>query len=83
MVFARYRRYVFADARLKRFEGIMVDVCADFEAELRRANGEHDHAHLSVHRSPKLVISELVNSLEGVSARLLCKEHDSRARRYL
>jgi len=33
--------------------------------------GEHDHVHLLVNYLPKVAISNLVNSLKGVSSRLL------------
>ena len=45
--------------------------CADFEAELKEFNGERDHIHLLVTDPPKVRLSELVNSLKGVSSRRL------------
>ena len=45
--------------------------CADFEAELKEFNGERDHVHLLVNDPPKVRLSELVNSLKGVSSRRL------------
>jgi putative transposase len=68
---------------LSRCEEIMRDVCADFEAELKEFNGEDDHVHLLVHYPPKVQLSKLVNSLKGVSARLLRKEYEAHVRRYL
>lgn len=59
---------------LIRCEQIMRDVCADFEAELREFDGQDDHVHLLVHYPPKVALSKLVNSLKGVSARMLRKE---------
>lgn len=46
-------------------------VCADFEAELIEIDGEDDHGHLLAEYPPKVAVSNLVNSLEGVSSRLL------------
>ncbi|SNS23646.1 putative transposase [Actinacidiphila glaucinigra] len=71
------------DTMLTRCEEIMREVCADFEAELKQFNGEDDHVHLLVHYPPKVQLSKLVNSLKGVSARMLRKEHDAHVRRYL
>ena len=71
------------DAILTRCEEIMREVCTDFEAELKQFNGETGHVHLLVHYPPKVQLSKLVNSLKGVSARLLRKEYDSHIRRYL
>lgn len=68
---------------LVRCEEIMREVCADFEVELREFNGEHDHVHLLVHYPPKVALSKLVNSLKGVSARLLRKEYAPHVREYL
>ena len=36
-------------------------------------DGEHDHVHLLIEYPPKLAVSKLVNSLKGVSSRLLRK----------
>jgi REP-associated tyrosine transposase len=70
----RYRRGVFTDEILTRCQQIMRDVCADFGADLREFNGERDHVHLLVHYPPKMAVSGLVNSLKGVSARILRRE---------
>ncbi|MFF3672041.1 IS200/IS605 family transposase [Microtetraspora malaysiensis] len=79
----RYRRGAFTDEMLARCEEIMREVCADFEVELREFNGEHDHVHLLIHYPPKVALSKLVNSLKGVSARLLRKEYAEHVRTYL
>src|SRR5215469_1208652 len=72
MVFVTKRRgKVFNIAHLKQLEEICRDVCSDFEAELKEFNGEGDHVHLLVIYPPKVRLSELVNSLKGVSSRLL------------
>lgn len=52
----------------------MAEVCADFGAELVEFNGEEDHVHLLIHYPPTVQLSRLVNSLKGVSARLIRKE---------
>ncbi|MEU8976575.1 IS200/IS605 family transposase [Streptomyces monashensis] len=79
----KYRRKAVTDAMLTRCEEITREVCADSEAELKQFNGEDDHVHLLVHYPPKVQLSKLVNSLKGVSARMLRKEYDSHVRRYL
>ncbi|MFB9630361.1 IS200/IS605 family transposase [Nonomuraea helvata] len=79
----KYRRGVFTDELLRRCEEIMIEVCDSFGAELVEFNGEHDHVHLLVHYPPKVALSTLVNSLKGVSARLLRKEYSAHVRRYL
>jgi putative transposase len=68
---SRRRGKVFNITHLKRLEEICRDVCCDFEAELKEFDGERDHVHLLVIYPPKVRPSELVNSLKGVSSRLL------------
>lgn len=71
----KYRRGVFNDTILTDMRGIMRDTCKDLGATLIEFNGEDDHVHLLVEYPPKLPISTLVNSLKGVSSRLLRKRH--------
>jgi len=49
-------------------------VCEDFQSELEEFNGEGDHVHLLVNYPPTVSVSKLVNSLKGVSSRLLRKQ---------
>jgi putative transposase len=79
----RYRREPFTSAILDRYEQIMAEVGTDVSAELREFNGETDHVQLLVHYPPKVALSRLVNSLEGVSARHLCQEFPTHIRKYL
>lgn len=79
----KYRRGAFSKVMLKRCEEVMRDVCTDFGAELAEFNGESDHVHLLVTYPPTVEISKLVNSLKGVSYRILRKEFGEQLRRYL
>ena len=67
----KYRRGVFTKAILEDMRPVMASVCRDFEAELVEFDGEDDHVHLLVNYPPKVAISTLVNSLKGVSSRLI------------
>jgi putative transposase len=78
----KYRRRVFDRATLSRLQEIVETVCIDFEAQLVEFDGEDDHVHLLVHYPPKVAISKLVNSLKGVSSRLLRQEFPDLAKRY-
>lgn len=69
----RYRRRIFTKQILEELRKIFVDVCTDFEAELIGVEGEGDHMHLLVNYPPKMAVSKLVNSLKGVSSRLIRK----------
>ncbi|HAK5294254.1 TPA: transposase [Salmonella enterica] len=51
---------------------------ADFDAELVEKDGEHEYANYR----PELAISSLVNSLKGVSGRLLRRDRPDITQRY-
>jgi putative transposase len=75
LVFTTKRRgRVLTAQHLDRLQEIFERVCADFEVQLQEFNGESDHVHLLVHYPPKVRLSELVNSLKGVSSRHLKQE---------
>lgn len=78
----KYRRKVLTKATIERLNDIFEDVCNSFDAQLVEMNGEHDHVHLLVNYPPKLSLSRLVNSLKGVSSRLLRKEFPELEGRY-
>ena len=57
-------------------------VCSDFDAVLIEIDGEKDPVHLLVNYVPKTSVSRLVNSLKGVSSRILKKRHTDIRRAY-
>ena len=71
----KYRKTVFSKAVLNDMEIHFEKVCTDFEVELSEFDGEGDHVHLLVNYPPKVSVSKLVNSLKGVSSRMLRKNH--------
>ena len=71
---AKYRKKVFTKEILDDMQVIFEKVCSKFEAQLVEFDGECDHVHLLVVYPPKVAISSLVNSLKGVSSRLLRKK---------
>lgn len=75
LVFAtKYTRYVFAKQILDALKIIFPSVCNDFEADLVEFDGEKYHVHLLITYPPKVSISRSVNSLKGVSGRLIRKK---------
>lgn len=78
----KYRRHVFTNAMLDDMRDIFASVCTDFEAELIEIDGEDDHVHLLVYYPPKVAVSVLVNSLKGVSSRLMRQRHPALVPRY-
>ena len=78
----RYRRQIFDHDATEKLRTYFSNVCAYFEAELVEMDGEPDHVHLLINYPPKLAISSLVNSLKGVSSRLLRRDRPDIAVRY-
>ncbi len=54
----------------------------NFEALLIEFNGEHDHVHLLISYPPKVAVSVLVNSLKGLSSRMLKTRHPELLSKY-
>lgn len=71
----KYRRHVFTKIILDSMRPLFQKVCQDFEATLVEFEGEDDHVHLLINYPPKVAISKLVNSLKGVSSRMLRLKH--------
>ena len=70
----KYRRKVFTKKIYERMQYHFERVCEEFGCRLVECGGETDHVHLLVEPLPHTTLSKLVNSLKGVSARLLRKE---------
>lgn len=79
---AKYRLRIFDGDAIERLRGYFSKVCDKFEAHLIEMDGEYDHVHLLVEYPPKVAVSGLVNSLKGVSSRLLRKERPDIEKRY-
>ncbi len=78
----KYRRGVLDEAATAALRSIFSKVCEDFGAQLRACDGEDDHVHLLVDYPPTVRIPTLVNSLKGVSSRLLRQQRPDIVRRY-
>ena len=79
---AKYRKKVFDKDSIDRLRGYFAKVCGDFDATLVEVDGERDHIHLLINYPPKVPVSVLVNSLKGVSSRMLRKDRPDMADRY-
>ncbi len=77
------QRGVFTKGILDDMRVVFASVCADFEAELAEFDGEDDHVQLLVNDPPKVAVSALVNSLKGVSSRMIRKKNYPSIRRKL
>jgi putative transposase len=67
----KYRGEVFTKEMLDSLRSIFTSICSDFEAQLVEFDGQDDHVHLLVSYPPKTCVSALVNSLKGVSSRMI------------
>lgn len=67
----KYRRDVLSERAIEVIREACASVCADFEAKLVELNGEDDHVRLLVEYPTTVALSRLVNSLKGVSSRML------------
>ena len=79
----KFRRGVFTKKILNDLREIFAAVCHDFEATLVEFSGSDDHVHLLVTYPPKVAVSSPVNSLKGVSSRLIRKKKDPRIQKKL
>lgn len=77
----KYRCARFSADQLGFLKDIFEGICMDFNAELVEMNGERDHVHLLVNYPPNVSVSKLVNSLKGVSSRMLRKQSQARFER--
>jgi putative transposase len=71
----KYRRGVFTKEILDDLRPVFASVCKNFEAVLVEFDGEDNHVHLLVNYPPKVSLSNLVNSLKGVSSRMIRKKN--------
>jgi len=67
----KYRRQVFDEDAIGRLKVMFEKVCSDFQAQLVEMHGQAEHVHLLINYPPKHSVSSMVNSLKGVSSRLL------------
>lgn len=65
----KYRQPVFDDDGLKVIESAFRSVAEKMDFQILEFNGETDHVHSLIEYPPKLSISQIANSLKGVSSR--------------
>jgi len=78
----KYRKRVFTSESLDVLKDVMQKVCDDFSVELAAFEGEDNHVHLLINYPPQVQLSKLVNSLKGVSSRMLRQRMPLIANRY-
>lgn len=79
----KYRRKVVTKRVLLALRESFSVVCARFDAKLRECDGVDDYVHLLIDYPPKASVSALVNSLKGVSSRMIRKRRFQEVTRVL
>ena len=79
----KHHREVFTKESLDDPRPMFASMCANFEAEMLEFDGEDEHVHFLVNYPPKVSVSNLVNSLKGVSSRMIRKKNYSSIRKKL
>jgi len=69
----KYRRSVLTKSSLALIEESFREVARKMDFQILEFNGEADHIHALIEYPPKLSISQMVNSLKGVSSRMYGK----------
>lgn len=64
---------MFTRESLEVIKESFIDVAKKMDLHLIEFNGESDHIHVLIEYPPKLSISQIVNSLKGVSSRMYGK----------
>lgn len=67
------RKAMFKKKHIEYLKTIMEKICRDFESQLIEIDGEKDYIHLLIQYPPKHSLSKIINSLKGVSSRMLKK----------
>ena len=66
---SKYCRDVFTSESLELIEKSFKEVAKKMDFQILEFNGESDHIHVLIEYPPKLSISQIVNTLKGVSSR--------------
>jgi REP element-mobilizing transposase RayT len=75
----KYRYDVVTGEHIRYPAGMFAQACQQFGAALVDATGEDDQVHLLIEYRPRVLVSGLVNSLNGVSVRRLATSTGSGA----
>jgi len=71
----KYRKKIFKKEHLETMKEAFENVANKMGFEIVEFNGEADHVHLLIEYPPRLALSKIVNSLKGVSSRVLRKKY--------
>jgi putative transposase len=72
----KYRKKVFTNEHIEYMTEVCTTVAKKMGFKIVQLNGESDHIHVLIEYPPKLSISQIVNSLKGVSSRMLRQKYE-------
>lgn len=70
----KYRRKVLTDKISERLKDIVLNISKEFHTNIIEQETDKDHIHVLFKSKPVLNISKFINSVKGVSSRLLFQE---------
>jgi len=77
----KYRRKTLTPELLEYLKSAFADCLAAWRCSLVEFGGEPDHVHLLIEYPPTVELSRLINSLKGVSSRLIRRDFPELKRR--
>jgi len=70
----KYRQKVLSFEMIERLKDIIHKIATDFDVNIIEQEGDKDHIHILFSCKPTLEITKFINSLKGVTSRLIQKE---------
>lgn len=70
----KYRRKVLTEKISERLKDIIINISKEFNTNITEQETDQDHVHVLFKSKPVLNISKFINSVKGISSRLLFQE---------
>lgn len=84
IVVVKYRQKAFTNEKIiERLKQLTKDIATDFDCEIINQECDIDHIHIILKCKPQTELTKLINSLKGVTSRILRKEFASQLRHIL
>jgi putative transposase len=75
IIVVKYRQKAFVnDKIINRIKQLTKEIADDFDCEIINQETDLDHIHILFKATPKIEITKFINSLKGVTSRILRKE---------
>lgn len=70
----KYRRKALTDSISNRLKDIIIGISKDFQVKIIEQETDKDHIHILFKTKPTINITKYINSVKGVSSRILFQE---------